>query len=354
MSRFSFIIPVYNCGKYLPECVRNIEKISLQNYEILLIDDGSTDGTNAICDELACQNENIRCCHQKNQGVSVARNRGLELSTGDYVIFLDADDSIDPDKIYDLLKIVDSDQSIDMVIFGMSFDYYYKGHQYRSDQLGASLFGKLESSVWIEYIPELFAQNMISPIWNKVIKRSILEENQLKFREDMFLYEDLEFSLRCMACCNVICFSPEIIYHYRQAEDEGNAARRLQRIEHISMLIDKIESALNELIKKQNVEASKEQIKKILADLYLVLAREKISISSREEIHIICDDFAAWLDKSGIRIQEEQRTFVDCLLNRKVFYLIFKRDYIAVRHRIAVRVKNMKWYQKRKSGGRIW
>lgn len=351
MSRFSFIIPVYNCGKYLSKCIGSIENVNLQDYEILLIDDGSTDGTCSVCEQFEHQNKNIRYFYQKNQGVSAARNRGLGLATGDYIIFLDADDSVEPDNLYNLLKTVERNPNVDMAIFGMSFDYYYKGRQYRSDPLGTPFSGGLESSVWISHVPELFARNVLSPIWNKVIKRSVLERNQLKLREDMFLYEDLEFSLRCMACCDVIFFSPEIIYHYRQSEDEGNAGRRLKRIEHLPTLIDGIESALDVMIERKYAEKQQQEIRSMLLSLYLVIAREKISVSDRAEIRIICEDFAAWLKKRAIQVPDERRILVDWLLNRKVYHLILKRYYIAVRHRIAVRVKNTKWYQKRKSRG---
>ncbi|MCD8356580.1 MAG: glycosyltransferase [Clostridia bacterium] len=351
MNKFSFIIPVYNCQSYLSDCVKGIQKIGLSNYEILLIDDESEDNSGKICDSLAEAYSEIRCFHQNNSGVSSARNRGIDLANGDYIVFLDADDSINSSKLYDLTEIVNTDPSIDMAIFGLSFDYYYRKKCYRSDELKPPIVGKIQSSKWIKKISELYDANAISPIWNKIIKRSVLRDNDLRFKENMFLYEDMEFSLQCMAHCDFIYFSPEIIYHYRQPEDEGNAGRRLKKIEHISLLIDQIESALDELIKKQHVGANEDQIKNILIDLYLVLVKEKISASNKEEICIICDDFSAWLEKRTIQISNEHKTFIDCLLNQKVFHLMFRRNYIAIRHRIAVRVKSMKWYQKKKLGG---
>ena len=349
--KISFITPVYNCEKYLAECVKGRERRNLPNYEIILIDDGSTDGTDAICDELVYQNNNIKCIHQENQGVSAARNCGIEVSTGDYIIFLDADDSIEPQKISDLLKIMEEDPSIHMAVFGLTFDYYYKGSLYRRDELGLPFDGKIEKSAWIKYIPELYKQNALSPVWNKIIKRTVLDENQLKLKRNMFLYEDLEFSLRCLACCDSIYFSPDIIYHYRQPEDKGNAGRRLKDMEHISVLVSQIEAVLDELIEKQHAEIYQEQIRNILLDLYLVLAREKISVSNVKDIVQICKDFSEWVKKRKMLIPERQKKFVNCLLERKVFYLILKRNYTVVRHKIAVKVKNTAYYKKRKSGG---
>ena len=105
MCRFSFIIPVYNCKQYLTGCIGSIEEIQLDNYEVLLIDDGSTDGSGDLCDVIAHKNHCVRCYHQKNRGVSAARNKGLELATGNYVLFIDADDQIEPSKLKEVLEV---------------------------------------------------------------------------------------------------------------------------------------------------------------------------------------------------------------------------------------------------------
>ncbi len=347
MSKFSFIIPVYNCGIYIKSCIESIKKINIENYEIILVDDGSTDDSAVICDELERETKEIFCMHQKNQGVSEARNQGIKLATGDYIIFIDADDSIVPDKFNKLLKIVENDTSIDMAIFGMSFDYYHRGKCYRRDNFSASVVGKIQSKEWIQQLPELYSANALSPIWNRVIKSSILKNNNLQLKRDMFLYEDLEFSLRLMSFCDNIYFSPEIIYCYRQAEDEGNAGRRLKKIERIPILVNQIEIALDELICKHGTDTQRKDVKSILLQLYLILANEKISVSNSNEISGVCDDFAAWFDIQKPPVSSAQQNLVNKMLNRDVCSLILKRQYIATRHKIAVWFKNMKFYQKK-------
>lgn len=342
MSRFSFIIPVYNCGKYLSKCIGSIENVNLQDYEILLIDDGSTDGTCSVCEQFEHQNKNIRYFYQKNQGVSAARNRGLGLATGDYIIFLDADDSIEPGKLRRLIELVEEDFSIDMAIYGLSFDYYYRNKCYRRDELKTPLDGKTIDGEWMAKIIELYDTNVISPIWNKIIKKSVLEDNQLRLREDMFLYEDLEFSLRCMAYCNHIYFFPEVIYHYRQTEDEGNAGRRLKLIEHLPDLIGKIDGSLNTLFVSKGFKETKAQKNEILMKLYLVLAREKISVSSQKETRQICDDFKKWIDSQGTELLNDNGKVGENLLNRRVLSLMYEKIYTKIRHKVAVWVKYKK------------
>ena len=94
---FSVIIPCYNCVKTLEATVNSIRVCGLSDYEILFIDDGSTDGTTELCDRLCGKNEGIRCVHQSNKGVSAARNRGIDEARGEYIWFVDSDDTVDED-----------------------------------------------------------------------------------------------------------------------------------------------------------------------------------------------------------------------------------------------------------------
>lgn len=343
--KFSFIIPIYNCEKYLETCIQSIKDIRLKEYEIILVDDGSEDNSGTICDEFVQGNEAIRCIHQSNQGVSDARNRGLEIANGDYILFVDADDIIVPEKYRYVLKRIEIEPCIDMVVFGHEFDYYYNGNCYQRDILNMPLVGMRNSCDWIQSFEDLFYTNSLSPIWNKIFRRNFLVENELYLREDMFVYEDLEYSLRCMACCDNILFEPEIIYHYRQSEDEGNVGRRLEKIKHIPMIIEQIEDALNDMMEKQHAGNRQDEIEKILLSLYIVLAKEKITVSNIREISDICDDFTGWYHTREYFVQRED-SFTNNLLKRKIVKLILRRTYNSIRHKIAVKVKNTIIYQK--------
>lgn len=345
VMKFSFIIPVYNCGRYLNKFIREIEAVGLHNYEIILVDDGSTDGSGNICDEIAKENEKICCIHQKNQGVSSARNHGLQAAAGDYVSFFDADDDIESEKLHELLRKIEKEKTvIDIAFFGMAFDYYYKGKMYRRDELITPLQGVQDEKGWLHRLEDLFHSNSLSSACNKVFRREFLMEHKLYLSEDMFIYEDLEYSLRCMAYCSNILFEPEVIYYYRQSEDEGNAGRRLIRMEHISDLVVRIENALNELKTRSEEEA--QELTNILLSLYLILAKEKISVSNASQIKQICDDFADWFESKNVEIPSEYQKYVELLLKRNVCRLILKRKYISIRHKIAVAAKNTGIYQK--------
>lgn len=342
--KISFIVPVYNCEKSLESCIYGIESIGLNEYEILLIDDGSTDNSGYVCDNLVQKNKKIQCIHQLNQGVSVARNNGLKVAKGDYIFFVDADDTIESSLFFDLITELEKEPEIDMVIFGLSFDYYNKNVLYYRDELKPPLTGIKNSTLWIQELQKLYYANALSPIWNKLFKRSFLIKNELYLREDMFLYEDLEYSLRCMTYCDNILFRPDVIYHYHRHEE---SAWRLRRIDHISSLVGQLETAFTNLLKEKHEQEKQVITENILLILYLVLAREKIAVSNFKEIGNICDDFAAWYNAKGYLENRTKQIFVNDLLKHRVAKLVIRRDYTVLRHKIAVKIKSSALYKMR-------
>ena len=118
-SKISIIVPVYNAEKYLVECLNSLVEQTYKNIEIILIDDGSIDNSAKICDEYAKKDERIKVVHQKNSGVSVARNNGLDMHTGDYVMFVDSDDWIELNTCEILINnIISNDKDI------LIYNYY--------------------------------------------------------------------------------------------------------------------------------------------------------------------------------------------------------------------------------------
>lgn len=333
--RISFIIPVYNCKEYLPACVNSIRAINAKDYEILLIDDGSTDGSGSLCDELSAEFTEIRVVHQNNAGASAARNRGIQEALGELLLFIDADDSIDSAALSNVLsdpRCMDND----LTIFGLTFDFYHNRRCYRQDPLYFDFDGVLDLNLWGKNFLQLFQNNSLSPVWNKVFKREILCVNELMLDTSMFLYEDFEFVLRYMAHCDTIWNVPHAIYHYRQSEDEGNAGRRLKRISSISEFLKPIESALFDLPE----EVSEVDRAMVLQQLYLVLAREKITVSDIPAIKRICKDYQKWTESCLLPM--EQNDFHKLLLKGQANQLWLRNKKTQLRHWIAVRVKALR------------
>ena len=329
---YSFIIPVYNCKEYLTACVESIRAVGVEAYEILLINDGSTDGSGELCDALSVQYPEIRAIHQPNSGASAARNRGIRDAQGERLLFVDADDTLDSVSMKALLTDPRCAQA-DLVIYGMSFNFYRKGECYRKDSIYYDRDMLMTKPDWSEAFQVLFEHNSLSSSCTKIFKRDILRCHQLEMDTRLFLYEDLEFVLRYLQHCESIWNVPKAIYQYRQAEDEGNAGRRLRRIESIPELLRYIEAALEEL---RLVPV--EQKNAVLFQLHQGLAWGKISVSDLAGIKKICRDYAGWYRERKMAVG--QNRFHQQLTEGKAVSLLLQSKKTALRHAIAVRVKS--------------
>ncbi len=337
---FSFIIPLYNCADYIIEGVNSIIGMGRDDYEIILVDDGSKDYTEEVCKQLVEEYDQIIYLYQDNRGVSSARNNGTKEAKGEYVIFLDVDDTIDSIKMNELLDNILQFPDINIAIFGMSFDYYYRTQRYRREELIPPLVGDVGSEKWRLRVKELFETNSISSMCNKVIKKTALIDNNLQFREDMFFYEDLELSIRLLAKCDKVLFSDKVIYNYRQVEDEGNAGRRLLKIPNISDLAYKIEMAMDFFIKQQDGDTIRKQLDDVLVSLYMIWVREKICVSSVKEIAHIQDDFSEWINNHEFDLNDVQVKRALKICNTNPLYFKVSNRYYYLRHKIAIFLKS--------------
>lgn len=328
MGKISVIIPVYNCAKTIRGTVESVLKSGLSDLQILIIDDGSVDGTSLICDVLETEYTCIQSIHQENAGVSAARNRGIREATGDYIWFVDADDSIKEGSLLPAEEILQM-QAPDMLIFGIEFVYSHNGTVYRTDELLPPLEGMASSADCSSMMYKLFECNSLSALWNRMIKRTVIRSMDTLLREDMFLYEDLEYVLRLWKHCSSFYFFREAVYLYRQSEDEGNAGRRLTRIAHIPDLVSKIEAVLEQGPDKE----------RILLTLYTTLAREKISISSAKAINTICCDFHNWINAHKLLYAISEKAYPMMIYQGQTFKLIVKRTHSMMRHKTANLIK---------------
>lgn len=351
MGAVSFIIPVYNAELYLKGCIVSLMEAVRKEDEIVLIDDGSCDGSSELCEELAQTYPQIRVLHQKNSGVSAARNRGIEIAQKEYLVFLDADDSVETERLVQLLDELRSGEPCDLVMFGLSFDYYYNGQCYRRELLLDPEERVMEPRQWGEQLHPLFSKNLISPIWNKAFRKAVIDEHHLRLREDLFLYEDLEFVLRFMCCCGTIRNCPDVIYRYRQSEDEGNAKRRLKRIASLTDLVQIFADDFTCMIEQKRFgDKTHLDVQQILLELYLTLFREKAAVTNWRDMPALSSAFAAWardIPKEVIdRLPAKSRRYLDDAVSGRRTKLALQERMVALRHKIAVRVKNTELYQK--------
>ncbi len=334
----SYIIPVYNCRKHLRACIGSIIESCHQGVipaEAILIDDGSTDGSGELCDEIAnkieLSDESQYCStamsctviHQPNQGVSSARNVGIHSARGEYVIFIDSDDTVDPKAMADCVNVIVSDPGVDMLIFGMSFDYYHHNRIYRRNIMLPPFTGRMSKQEFLENINAAFDANCLSSLCNKIFKRSLLMG--LSLREEMILYEDLEFSLRILLRCESILFKSVPVYHYRH-EGDGNIVNRVKRVPDVRSIIDRIDDAMNEYAVDKG---------HILCAVGNMLFFNKMKEMPLKNMKIIAQQYKEWADSGNFRE-------IDALLySGNVIQIKIKMMYSKYRHHLASVVKRM-------------
>ena len=213
--KYSVIVPVYNCINELSGCAESILRQTESDWELLLVDDGSTDGSAALCDRLSEQDERIRVFHKENGGASSARNLGLEHADGEYVLFFDGDDTVEADLLARVSAALD-EASPQMVIFGMAFDYYSNsGDLKKTEFFSTKHAGLVSSGDILSSFSDYLEDNALSSACNRVLSGPILRESGLRFSEEMTLYEDLDFVLRYLPYCDQIVCLDHAFYHYR-------------------------------------------------------------------------------------------------------------------------------------------
>ena len=188
----SVVIPVYNVEKYIPRCIDSVINQSYNNLEIILINDGSTDNSPKICEEYSIKDKRIRIIHQENKGLSEARNRGISLAQGDYIIFLDSDDYwCDLDGVEAIVqRLVETKP--DVLIFNY-LKYYENNRKYSKPIFSCDRESLLTSENQLKYLLE--NRCFESSSWNKVVQRELFLNNDLSFRKGT-LSEDIEWSAK--------------------------------------------------------------------------------------------------------------------------------------------------------------
>lgn len=179
MPLVSVIIPIYNTEKFLPLCINSVLNQTLTDIEVLLVNDGSTDGSGKICDEYACKDQRIQVIHTLSQGVSHARNQGLETAKGEYIAFMDSDDWIETDMIATLYQLIRTNEA-GLATCGYIIENEDGRPIYHINEVKS---GKLTQ--W-EAIHSLFNDRHYKykgNLWDKLYHKEIIDKHHLKFNE---------------------------------------------------------------------------------------------------------------------------------------------------------------------------
>ncbi len=225
MVTFSIVIPIYNAEKYLRACLDSIVAQSYTDFEAIMIDDGSEDGSAAICKEYAERDHRFTYRYKENGGVSTARNAGIEIAKGEWMLFIDSDDVLLPDSLAIFSKMC-SNAGTDMVMGTYILDSYIPKECFKETQTFNLL---LDKNAVMELMFLTHKYNYQGYVWNKAFRTSIIKENKLHFDTAIYFNEDRLF------CVEYICkmtgkarFSSLPVYHYykRQTGAMGSITQK--------------------------------------------------------------------------------------------------------------------------------
>lgn len=252
----SVIIPVYNVEKYLEECIDSVLNQTYKDIEIILVDDGSTDSSGDICDRYAKNNKNICVIHQKNGGLSAARNAGFCRACGEYVYFLDSDDYIASEAIEKLISIAKNDNS-DVVFFDAKsfFDdsekeikqNYIRKQEYVTAE-GLAVFAQLQKN-----------NEFHSAVPLLLIRRAFLLKHNLSFMSGIY-YEDMIFTFEALCLAQVVSQCKEALYYRRYRSDSIMTSKKNKK--YFDSVV-KVYRSLIEFSQKNNI-SEKSAVKKYI------------------------------------------------------------------------------------------
>ncbi|WP_050739527.1 glycosyltransferase [Acetobacterium bakii] len=208
----SIIVPIFNVENHLNKCLDSILNQTYKNIEIILINDGSTDGSGEICDIYSKRHNNIVVVHKENEGVSVARNKGIQIAKGKFIQFVDSDDFLEKNMTDTLMKEVKIDATLPIC----NIEIYYKDKRLRHDLIPVKK--KVSCSIQ-QYLTNFIVKYKTNPFigspCNKIFIKDIIINNKIMFQEDRSFAEDFLFNIEYLYYIEKVTIINESLYHYR-------------------------------------------------------------------------------------------------------------------------------------------
>ncbi len=240
MIEVSIIIAVFQAEKYLRRCLDSIVNQTFNNYEVVLVDDGSKDSSGVICDEYAKIDKRFKVIHKKNGGVGSARQCGLDNSVGEFIIHIDPDDWIEPTMLAEQIKNARENNS-DIVIS----DFY-------EERPNEQIYVQQKPSALnhTAYYKDLISEKLHGACWNKLIKKNCILKNRIKFHTNMIMREDELFNIQLAQHPIAISYIPKAFYHYDKIINTNSIVESYseRKLNSLIFLID--------WLSKQSVEES--------------------------------------------------------------------------------------------------
>ena len=246
---FSVIVPIYNIEKYIRRCIESVLGQSFDDFELILVDDGSPDNCPSICDEYATKDTRIKVIHKKNGGLVSARQAGISIASGEYVFHLDGDDAICPDALESAHKIVQETQA---EVVSFSYRRYEKGivgEEVVEDLVEEGLYNKaqIREQIYPKLLSDKNMQHLFYYVWGKALKRDLVLKHQLNVNPIISLGEDLSCMIPCYLEAQTVYMSKKAIYLYTIRDDSLTTDFKTGQITQIANVIMELRKMTGEM-----------------------------------------------------------------------------------------------------------
>lgn len=224
MKKFSVVVPVYNVEAYLDDCLRSLQAQRYADYEVICVNDGSTDGSRKLLADWAERYPQMRIVDRENGGLSAARNSGTDVAEGEYIVYVDSDDWVAPDMLEKLAAAADG---TDIVCYACQ-----RTDNEQTDRLQAE-----EAKGWDYYCRHALEARVVPfvCVWQRAYRREFLNTNQLRFREGI-LHEDNQFTPRACVVAGSVRVLPDVLYYYRVREGSIMTTRGMRSKESFVLI----------------------------------------------------------------------------------------------------------------------
>ncbi|MBR3780684.1 MAG: glycosyltransferase family 2 protein [Clostridia bacterium] len=346
--KFSILVPVYNVEKYLEQCVESLLNQTFKGeYEIILVDDGSTDSSCKICDEYQKNNpDKIKVVHKKNEGLVSARQVGIENAKGEYSLFVDSDDYVENNLLETVNECINRNDNTDMVIY--SFRYYSSGkttERKTTLTTNETVFTKDNKK---ELYEALISTTFITSLWTKALKTEILKNDPTDYSlyYDKNMAEDWFRSIHLLTDAKKIVYINEPLYNYRTNEESISRSFRPETIEKKNILY--VYDRFMEYLPKWDMDTEEYRQKlnaRWLNETIYTFSIYYENVEKSERNAVLNYDWNSMLPegvKNGISNPHENKT------SRKLYALIAEKKFLNLKLHFAY--KNIyKNYRKLKS-----
>lgn len=281
LVKISVIIPVYNCAELISETMESIyNQQGNLSFEVIMVDDGSTDHSLQVCQALAEKYDNVIVLNQHNAGPSAARNTGLRHAKGEFIIFVDSDDIMEPNMLLTLSSLMADHTEMGIASY---FVDYVNGCEQITDrvQVERQTYKVLGTDVGSKCC-EWYSKHILTPLWNKIYRRAVIVQNNLLFNEGVSISEDLLWNINYLRCVSRISTTDQCVYHYKIRKNRETVTHGF-REKHVEMQMQVADEMIDflEYVQYQGKEIYYLSLKYITSSLCNIFYNKELNKCAR-------------------------------------------------------------------------